>query len=549
MSVPILKHEFPRLQRPSSFLYTQELSANVIVIANSSWKCRNLSFIGGLRSFRNRKICDSDGLDINNKGQGSGGCDNRENSIIVCAGAGVGVGASPSANTNPNSESKSSADAVTYVDMGYSGGCHTHRPILNTVLTPTDYFTPPKTELTNTYFHCTSLPFYHRSRSHSNRPQQQYLPCLLTNITRLHCYSTLNKPLSFSQSLPKTMASSSKQFPVPSTFFETLTSTYEAAVKSGDLIFTPTSTQIESIDDINYVYSVIPTLKEKPNAIKEKAKKEVEEESKEKEVSDSKPFDPFDPPSPPLTVLPSYAEDYAVVLNKFAVVPRHFILITKKQEPQAAPLRPADLAAAFHLLRAANKQSSKRHIGFFNCGLNSGASVDHRHIQFLQLPDNFEPWPDHIAKKHRAQYKDGERPLVNSKTPFFSHFLVPIDTQDSELEIDDHLGFRYSTLLSRILTTLRNAAPIETSSSTGNQVSYNLVFTEEWMLAVPRTAPDFIDSDAGISLGINAVGVVGLLLAKGDGELNYIKEKGPIPIIQGVSLPSQDRNEDVDYDY
>ncbi|VVT56381.1 uncharacterized protein SAPINGB_P005025 [Magnusiomyces paraingens] len=336
-------------------------------------------------------------------------------------------------------------------------------------------------------------------------------------------------------------------FKVPDSFYESLKSTYSKAVESGDLVFTPTSTIYTNVDDVSYVYSVIPTLKQKPQGIP----KPSEEEQEEEQEDSSAPFDPFDPPSPPLLVLPDYANNYAVVLNKFAVVPYHFILITKDKKPQSAPLEPTDLHAAYSLLRATNKQSGIRHVGFFNCGANSGASIDHRHIQFIEFPNPkssdgavYEPWPDVIVKPHSTTYKNGQKPISAHHAPFFSHFLAPIDTSTKEDELADHLSFRYSTLLSRVLTSLRHS-----SLPPRSPISYNLVFTEEWMLAVPRTAPDFIDAEADIKIGVNAVGAIGLILAKGDDELEYIKKKGPVAILQGVSLESQKREEDVDYDY
>lgn len=358
--------------------------------------------------------------------------------------------------------------------------------------------------------------------------------------------------------------SSETAYKVPENLYEQITKTYDAAVESGDLVFTPTTSNPDTVDGINYIYSLIPSLKEKPKGDLTSGEKEP---VKEGDIKSEKPFDPFDPPSPPLTVLSSYGPEHAVVLNKFAVVPHHFLLITQKPYPQSSPLRPEDLAASFRVLAAVNKQSRSRHIGFFNCGAASGASVNHRHIQFLKLPDGFTPWPDHLAEKHRANYKEGSAPLALDKTPFFQHYLVPVDKAallaENDEELEDHLGFRYSTLLSRVLTAIRNIKSDPSDPSTLDQytsaesgqkkkteeISYNLVFTEEWILAVPRTAPDFVDETAGVSIGINAVGTVGLLLAKNDQELDYIKEKGPLSIVTGVSLPLEGREEDTDYDY
>lgn len=319
----------------------------------------------------------------------------------------------------------------------------------------------------------------------------------------------------------------SKTMTVPENFYSKLSEVYDAAVASGDLIYAESTTKELAVNDISYHLAIAPSLASKP--VPDNAEKPKETET-EIETSE-KPFDPFDPPHPALLVLDNFNNDYAVVLNKFAVVPRHFLLVTREFSSQSSPLRPEDLEASLQLIKAANKQSGKRHVGFFNSGVNSGASVTHKHIQFLALPDGFKPFPDDVIKgKYGRDYEEGQRPLSNDTLPF-AHFIVPLH----EVEEGDDLGFRYSTLLSRTLTSLRlhKATPI----------SYNFLFTEEWFLAVPRRAAE---TKEGIS--VNAVGAIGLLLAKGDEELKIIEERGPESILEEVGLPVREEDE-VEYDY
>lgn len=310
---------------------------------------------------------------------------------------------------------------------------------------------------------------------------------------------------------------------VPKDFYEKVTKIFDAAVASGDLIYSTGTSKDVTHDGLNYNYAIVPALAAKPTlADNEAAAKPATEEEP------AKPFDPFDPPHPALLVLDQYKSDYAVVLNKFAVIPRHFLLVTREFQPQSAPLTPDDLDASYQLLKAANEQSGKRHIGFFNCGRDSGASVLHRHVQFLTLPDGFKPFPDELSAEGK-KYEDGKSPLTHDKVTF-AHFVVPIHDTSK-----DDLGFRFSTLLSRTLTTLRQYE--------AKSISYNFLFTEEWFMAVPRKAED---AEKGIS--VNAVGTIGLLLAKGDDEFNYIEETGPSKILEQVCFPLR-QEEDGEYDY
>lgn len=69
-------------------------------------------------------------------------------------------------------------------------------------------------------------------------------------------------------------------------------------------------------------------------------------------------------------------------MNKFPVIPDHFILATKEFKKQTALLEANDLHAAYQCLRA-YKEEGEELFGFFNSGEHSGASQPHRHIQFL----------------------------------------------------------------------------------------------------------------------------------------------------------------------
>lgn len=315
----------------------------------------------------------------------------------------------------------------------------------------------------------------------------------------------------------------------PSDFYDKITKTFDSAVESGDLIYSKGTTESATIDGLTYYFSIVPALESKPTVSgNETLLAKISLEDSEPDVP-TKPFDPFDPPHPALLVLDEYESDYAVVLNKFSVIPNHFLLVTRDFKSQNSPLSPPDLVASYKLLKAANSQSGKRHVGFFNCGKNSGASVSHRHVQFLTLPEGFTPFPDDlVAGAAGKKYEDGQSPFAHNQVSF-SHYVVPIHDTD-----EDALGFRFSTLLSRTLTTLRQhkASPI----------SFNFLFTEEWFLMVPRIA----ESSEGTS--INALATIGLLLAKGDEDLKSIKEKGPQKLLESVCIP-WDGAEELEYDY
>ncbi|KAA8915097.1 hypothetical protein TRICI_002756 [Trichomonascus ciferrii] len=303
------------------------------------------------------------------------------------------------------------------------------------------------------------------------------------------------------------------------TFGRTLERTFESARECGSLTFTPSESIVEKVDGIEYMYTLAPALQKKPTATR-----------------DHKPQlrpSPWDPPEPELVVEKSFADRYMVVLNKFAVVPRHFLLVTKAVEPQSGPLSPPDLAAAMRLLREADADTGKRHLGFYNAGVNSGASIAHRHVQFIELPTGFTPFVDELVRLN-PEYKETQRPLSDTRAPF-AHFVVPLTADDVD---EEGLGARFSAVLARVLTVLRE------QGVPSDETSYNFVFTQDWMMGVPRR----VESVEG--RGINAVGTVGLLLAKSQADLDFYRSKGPQNVVAAVGFPPVDISQDEgEYDY
>ena len=58
-------------------------------------------------------------------------------------------------------------------------------------------------------------------------------------------------------------------------------------------------------------------------------------------------------------------------------------------QSQSAPLTPADLLQTYLLLLNANLTCGRPYFSFFNCGVKSGASQPHKHVQFLPILQGF----------------------------------------------------------------------------------------------------------------------------------------------------------------
>jgi ATP adenylyltransferase len=200
---------------------------------------------------------------------------------------------------------------------------------------------------------------------------------------------------------------------------------------------------------------------------------------------------------------------HIIVLNKFPVIPRHFILATKQFRNQTDLLEKEDLEATFACIRAWSHQQKnekddsrtmrRRLFAFFNSGAESGASQPHRHLQFLPVEDmrgqqehqgSEESWVPLIDRVVAATSEEsGFKKLANLP---FKHFALPLDESASS----DTLFQAYLALYRAAVEAAAAAGSSHWSSeekmaklaqtSGPSAISYNLAMTESAMMIVPR---------------------------------------------------------------
>ncbi|KGQ12940.1 5',5'''-P-1,P-4-tetraphosphate phosphorylase 2 [Beauveria bassiana D1-5] len=172
---------------------------------------------------------------------------------------------------------------------------------------------------------------------------------------------------------------------VPARLPELIKATFAKALSNGDLFYFATHAQDVRVGALTFQLRFSPALANKPKA--PPSKRETAE------TTPSKPFDPFayTTPPPPLFVGDVGAAHF-LVLNKFAIVPGHFILATRAYKPQTDVLEANDLHATLACLRAYQEAASLAPLSssslsgddddgedgalfaFFNCGEHSAIS-------------------------------------------------------------------------------------------------------------------------------------------------------------------------------
>jgi ATP adenylyltransferase len=206
------------------------------------------------------------------------------------------------------------------------------------------------------------------------------------------------------------------------------------------------------------------------------------------------------------------------VLNKFNVVDRHLLIVTRRFEHQESLLTLEDFQALWSCMAEFDS------LGFYNSGVVAGASQPHKHLQLVPLP---------LAPGGTATPVDPlleDMPVTGGPSslpalPFLhaAEILGP-DLSDLPERTAAFLLDRYHGLL--------RAAGLLDRSDPGPSTRiapYNLLLTRRWMLVVPRS-----HEHAG-TISINALGFAGSLFVRNAEELAFLREIGPLTALGRVA--------------
>jgi ATP adenylyltransferase len=256
------------------------------------------------------------------------------------------------------------------------------------------------------------------------------------------------------------------------------------AKEAGDLEFT--TTKVVIVD--NFELRLIESLSQKPK------------------LNQSSSPNPFLKPSPALYI--RQVGKHNLLFNKYCIVKHHLILSSVEFESQFTLLDSFDFEAAFQVMDAYGP-----HLCFYNCGVNSGASILHKHIQMI--PGGNCPLLPLL--------KDGGLPFV--------YRLQSISAQCTMLDIQLLLNCMLRDCIAEI--RVAKYSNFDNNASCTREpdffISYNVLFTREWIFVAPRTKSDFE------SVNVNALGFAGFMLVKSEDSLQLVRQAGPLSILSRVA--------------
>jgi ATP adenylyltransferase len=232
----------------------------------------------------------------------------------------------------------------------------------------------------------------------------------------------------------------------------------------------------------------------------------------ERQAAAAPPPDPFLPPEPELLVA-EVSDTHLAVLNKFNVIERHLLLVTRAFAHQEALLDAADLEALAACLREIDG------LAFYNGGSVAGASQAHKHLQLVPLPlGPGDPVPLEALLGNVLE----EGGIRRVPALPFPHALTRVEPH--LLGAPERLRERYAELLGAA-----GIAAVRVDGETRQSAPYNLLATRRWMLAVPRAHECF----EGIS--VNALGFAGSLFVRDETQLAAVKRAGPMALLRHVA--------------
>ncbi|KAI1320978.1 bifunctional AP-4-A phosphorylase/ADP sulfurylase [Mortierella claussenii] len=328
-----------------------------------------------------------------------------------------------------------------------------------------------------------------------------------------------------------------------------LSARYNSALTSGDLIFTASeihhSTETEYGVECEICYA--PLLAKKPQGVLPV----VEAVPTVPVLQKVAKVDPFLPHDPALYVMDA-SDQHKVLLNKFCIVPRHFLIVTKELHQQTEPLSPEDMMAVWSTLKAV--KNSRDALAFFNCGTRSGASQHHKHLQVI--PRN-HPTPIATLVRECSKRQRGKKEILPGdvfSVPFdcINHVVLLQDPESCNKSQEDILVDAYITLMDAMLMSLREHAEhqdfsAEDQSLITSKVAYNWLLTTEFMMIAPRRkeSSNLYPDQNGVCININSLGFAGMVLAKSEEEMNIVKARGGvIPLVSetGFGCKHSDRS-------
>ncbi|MBW2708519.1 MAG: phosphorylase [Deltaproteobacteria bacterium] len=211
------------------------------------------------------------------------------------------------------------------------------------------------------------------------------------------------------------------------------------------------------------------------------------------------------------------SDTHLCLLNKFNVIDHHLLIVTQAFEHQETLLTVRDFQAIWRCM------TEFEGLAFYNGGKIAGASQDHKHLQMIPLPMASTAYP---VPNDRLIHQPQKIPGVIPGLPFvhaFKRFSAITD-------IPHEMAVQALHQMYRLMLQQVGMNPFTERAETLQSGPYNLLFTRQWMLLVPRSKESFE------SISVNALGFAGALLARNPEEMVLIEKEGGMGVLHHTAF-------------
>lgn len=277
--------------------------------------------------------------------------------------------------------------------------------------------------------------------------------------------------------------------------------THERATTHGALQPIRTERQVVRDGNIEFIIRWVPALAQKDS------------ERLASALRRDPDFNPFLPPDPDLTVA-RLGDGHVAILNKYPVIARHLLIVTRDFELQTAPLDRADFTALAQVMCELGG------LGFYNGGTDAGASQRHKHLQ----------WIPEAASAARLSRLTGDLPedvpagTATSRDDLpFRHCFVRLPTEPNcdygELGRAFHDAWLHACEVLHLPCDHDPMPP------------YNLLTSGDWLAVIPRSR------EHCEQISVNALGFAGSLFVPKPELIEVVRATGPLHVLATVGIP------------
>lgn len=221
-------------------------------------------------------------------------------------------------------------------------------------------------------------------------------------------------------------------------------------------------------------------------------------------------FNPFLPPERDLTVT-ALGPHHLAVLNKYPVIARHLLIVTREFEDQTTPLGEADFAALGCVIGGLGG------LGFYNGGLQAGASQRHKHLQWI--PDASEGIRLQTFTRALPRHHPVTTPAHHPALPWRHCFV----------RMPDVIGAPDAAAGGLLEAFRRACASLGIDPHSNPMPPFNMLTDGTWMVVIPRSR------ERHAEISVNALGFAGSLFVRHPEQIETVRRLGPLRLLAEVA--------------